>query len=102
MATKRLAFPRGREGTNGDDKGCDEAPPKSIAIAAGGITTGSQFARLMSALMTDLLEGQVTPGVANATVNAGGKLLKVVEMQMKYGTSTIANSRRNIELVGAE
>lgn len=56
----------------------------------------------MSALMTDLLQGEVTPGVANATVNAGGKLLKVVEMQLKYGTSTIANSRRNIELVGSD
>lgn len=40
----------------------------------------------MSALMSDLIEGAITPNVANATVNAGGKLLKVVEMQYKYGT----------------
>jgi hypothetical protein len=39
----------------------------------------------MSALMSDLLEGNITPIVANATVNAGGKLLKVVEMQYRYG-----------------
>ncbi len=39
----------------------------------------------MSALMSDVLEGAITPMVANATVNAGGKLLKVVEMQYKYG-----------------
>ena len=39
----------------------------------------------MSALMTDLIEGKVTPGVGNAACNAGGKLLKVVEMQAKYG-----------------
>lgn len=39
----------------------------------------------MSALMSDVIEGAITPIVANATVNAGGKLLKVVEMQYKYG-----------------
>ena len=102
MATKGVAFAGGRERANGNDNGCCEGSPKSLAIASAGITTGTQFARLMSALMTDLLEGEITPGVANATVNAGGKLLKVVEMQLKYGTSSIANSRRNIELVGAD
>ena len=40
----------------------------------------------MSALMSDVIEGNLTPIVANATVNAGGKLLKVVEMQYKYGS----------------
>lgn len=36
--------------------------------------------------MSDLIDGRVTPNVGNATCNAGGKLLKVVEMQFKYGT----------------
>lgn len=39
----------------------------------------------MSGLISDVLEGRVTPGVCNAAVNAGGKLLKVVEMQQRYG-----------------
>lgn len=39
----------------------------------------------MSALMTDLIEGRVSPGIGNAACNAGGKLLKVVELQHKYG-----------------
>jgi len=38
----------------------------------------------MSDLMSDILDGRVTPSIANATVNAGGKLLKVVEMQYRY------------------
>lgn len=38
--------------------------------------------------MSDVIEGAITPIVANATVNAGGKLLKVVEMQYKYGSPT--------------
>jgi hypothetical protein len=41
----------------------------------------------MSALMSDLIEGRVTPSIGNATCNAGGKLLKVVEMQYKYGVN---------------
>jgi len=40
---------------------------------------------MMSALMSDIIEGAITPQVGNATVNAGGKLLKVVELQLKYG-----------------
>jgi hypothetical protein len=40
----------------------------------------------MSALMSDVIDGSINPNVANATVNAGGKLLKVVEMQYRYGT----------------
>jgi hypothetical protein len=53
---------------------------------------------MMSALMSDVIEGNVTPQVSNAAVNAGGKLLKVVEMQLKYGT-TIDGSPRRLDLV---
>ena len=42
----------------------------------------------MSALMADVVEGRITPSVTHAACNAGGKLLKVVEMQHKYGTQT--------------
>jgi len=40
----------------------------------------------MAAMMSDLVEGKVSPGVGNASCNAGGKLLKIVEMEYKYGT----------------
>jgi hypothetical protein len=40
---------------------------------------------MMSALISDVLDGRINPIVCNAAVNAGGKLLKVVEMQVKYG-----------------
>jgi hypothetical protein len=60
--------------------------PRSLTIAEKGIKTGNDFANLMSALMSDLIEGRVTPSIGNATCNAGGKLLKVVEMQYRYGT----------------
>lgn len=57
---------------------------------------------MMSALMTDIIEGSITPQVANATVNAGGKLLKVVEMQLKYGSTTPQGSRRALNLIDVQ
>jgi len=78
------------------------SPPKSLAIAETGITTAQQFAGLMSALMTDLLNGSVTPGIGNATCNAGGKLLKMVELNQKYGQAQVENGLKNMQLVTAD
>ena len=39
----------------------------------------------MSAMMSDILMGTMNANTANAAVNAGGKLLKVAEMQRKFG-----------------
>lgn len=65
-----------------------QRPAVSLGIAEKGIVTGHDFAGFMSALMSDLVGGRVSPMVGNAACNAGGKLLKVVEMQMKYGTAS--------------
>lgn len=54
---------------------------------------------MMSALMSDVIEGNVTPQVANATVNAGGKLLKVVELQLKYGKPNTDGTTRRMDLL---
>lgn len=51
---------------------------------------------MMSALISDIIEEKVTPSVANAACNAGGKLLKVVEMQMKYGKRDESGSQQPI------
>jgi hypothetical protein len=61
--------------------------PKSAEFARSGIATGADFANLMSALMSDIIEGRVTPNIGNATCKAAGQLLRVVELQMKYGTA---------------
>ena len=58
---------------------------RSAAIAAVGVKTGTEFAALMSALMSDVIEGRLSPVVSNAAVSAGRNLLKVVEMEYKYG-----------------
>lgn len=74
------------KGSQTDDKG-DRTPsktPRSVAFAQKGIKTSEDFANVMSSLMSDLIEGTITPQIGNAVVNAGGKLLQVVEMQYKY------------------
>lgn len=53
----------------------------------------------MSGLMSDVIEGRVTPSIANATCNAGGKLLKVVEMQIKYATTVGGGQQKQLSLV---
>lgn len=40
----------------------------------------------MSALMSDVIAGRITAQVTNAAVNAGGKMLKMVELECQYGT----------------
>ena len=59
--------------------------PRSLTLAAKGVHTGADFASLMAALMSDTIEGRIAPGVSNAVCNAGAKLLKVAEMQFRYG-----------------
>lgn len=53
---------------------------------------------MMSALMSDIVEEKVTPRVANATVNAGGKLLRVVELQIKYGEAQSQEGKELLKL----
>lgn len=66
---------------------------RSLPLAKQGVKTDRDFAALMSAIMSDLIEGNLTPAVGNAAVNAGGKLLKVVEMRHRYGTQ-VGNDKR--------
>lgn len=60
----------------------------TLGLAEQGINTAQDFSNVMSAIMTDLVAGRLAPQVANAMCNAGGKMLKAVEMQMKYGVSS--------------
>ena len=88
------------EATNGNAQEMDcEVAPRSLVLAAAGVKSASDFAQMMSALMSDLLEGRVTPNTGNAVVNAGGKLLKVVEMRLKYGVTTVVGKQKALELV---
>jgi hypothetical protein len=71
-----------------------KTPVRSIAASREGITTVGEFTGVMSAMITDLIDGRLAPNVANAVCNAGGKMLKAVELQSKYGTPTTGGARR--------
>ena len=73
-----------------------EQVPRSLKIFEAGIKTGGDFADGMSALMSDLITGSVTPQIGNAVCNAGGKLLKVVEMQHRYGRNAKAEPAERV------
>jgi hypothetical protein len=61
--------------------------PKSLSIAEKGVKTSRDFRNLMSAIMSDVIAGRLTPNMTNAACNAGGKLLKMVDLEYKYGTN---------------
>lgn len=76
--------------------------PRSLRLAERGVKTGADFAGLMSAMMSDIISSRITPAVGNAACNAGGKLLKVVEMQYKYGTQNGGKSARHLNLASTD
>jgi hypothetical protein len=62
-------------------------PPRCVEIADRGIKNSRDFRDFMSALMSDLAKGKIAANTGNAMCNAGGKMLKMVDLEYKYGTS---------------
>ena len=91
------------QGGQGTQKASEVAKgtPRSLVLSAVGIKTGSDYVRLMSAVMSDLIEGNMSPAVGNAICSAGRGILKVVEMQHRYGTPHQGHARV-LQLVGDE
>lgn len=67
-----------------DARGNPAPAARSLGVTRRGVRTGEDFADLMSALMGDVIEGTITPNVANAACNAGRQLLRITEMQYRY------------------
>jgi hypothetical protein len=76
------------------------AESRSVRIARDGITNSQQFTSLFSGLIADLAEQKVTAGIANAMCNAGGKMLKMVELEIRYGQQVPGKSRRMLTISG--
>ena len=55
--------------------------PRSIVIAQRGVHCGEDFSDLMSALLTDVLLGEVSTAKAHAACRAGANLLKYIEVK---------------------
>lgn len=63
------------------------APAKCAVIAEAGIRNSQQTIAYLSALIADASSGRVTTGLVHGTCNAIGKMLRVVEMEVRYGTT---------------
>jgi len=77
---------KGTSETDGEDSVMPPATnSRSVKLASGGISTSDDVKRLMAAIVPDILEGKVNTQTASSVCNAVGKLLKVVELELKYG-----------------
>lgn len=92
-------MPKDNEKKPKDGKRVPLRQAESRKIASDGIKTSRDFAKVMSTLMGDLLSGAVEPRVANAVCNAGGKLLRMVELQHKYGKRLAEEEEHVLALV---
>lgn len=68
-----------------------------VSIAKRGLNTSNEYATLMAALLADLGEGTITPEVGAVMVKVGNSMLKVVEMQHRYGA--VKNAQRSLQLI---
>lgn len=84
-ASQRLA-------TNGRERAPEVA--RSLVTARQGINTSVSFKLLMSNMMSDVLEGRLSPQCCNAVCNAGGKLLRLVELEHKIMPPLDKNGQR--------
>lgn len=89
--------------SEGNAREGEETVPKSVALGNAGIRTAQDFANVMSALMADVLSGQVSNGRANAACNVGRQMLRAVELQLKYGTEVNKTTgERTLRLVSGQ
>lgn len=73
--------------------------PNCLAISERGIRTAQEFAQFMSAVMGDVVAGRLSNGKAAASTRAGMALLKVIEMQYRYGSETEQPGKRTLRLI---
>jgi hypothetical protein len=75
---------------------------RSTAIAEKGISTSRDEMQMMSSLISDLSSGRITPKVADSICNATGKMLKVVELEAKFGVTAQNGGRKLLRFVESD
>jgi hypothetical protein len=76
----------------------DQKTPTAARLADTGIATGADFSRVMAALLADTIAGRIEPQRANASCNVAGKLIRMVELQHKYGRQVEGSTERMLAL----
>jgi hypothetical protein len=59
---------------------------QSVVIASRGVQNSDDFRNLMCALMSDVIQGNISTDVVNAACNASRSLLKMVELEYRAST----------------
>jgi hypothetical protein len=77
----------------------EQATPNCLAISERGVRTAQDFAQFMSAMMGDVISGRLSSGKASAATRSGCALLKVIEMQYRYGSETEQPGKRVLRLI---
>jgi hypothetical protein len=71
------------------------ADPRSMhLIMTEGLSDSRRCANVLGAITLDVLSSRIAPQVGNTACNAIGKLLKLKEMEIKYGTVVNGGPRR--------
>lgn len=70
---------------SGDGKSNKESQPRSLALAQNEIRTTRDYGQLMAALITDVIQEKISPTVLFAAVAAGRQMVKVAELNLRYG-----------------
>lgn len=81
----------GGNGGNGAED-IQRAESASVALSKRGVHSSQDFCDLMCTLMTDVVQGDVTPDVVNAACNAGRSLLRMVDLEYRAAAAN-ANNR---------
>ena len=71
--------------------------PRSVALAKNEIRTTRDYGQLMAALITDVIEEKISPVILFAAVAAGRQMVKVAELNLKYGNPTSQTPKPNNE-----
>lgn len=58
--------------------------PRALIVAKAGLKTSEDFRNIMAAFVLDAIEHKVDPDYAQIVTSAGGKLLKMRELECKY------------------
>lgn len=76
--------------------------PRCVEIAEKGITNSQQTIRYLSALVADASAGRVTTGLVHGACNAVGKILRVVELESRYGTAKGSGQEKVLQFITSE
>ena len=77
----------------------EQTIPNCLSIGERGVRTAQDFAQFMSAMMGDVISGRLSATKAATATRSGMALLKVIEMQYRYGSETEQPGKRTLRLI---